>query len=249
MAASLLVFTPHPDDETYSFGGTLALAARCGAHIKLICASRGERGERHDGVPADVTTLGAAREAELRAACELLGVADVEVWGLPDGDLAGNQDFGTSMVAEAIDAARPDAVMTLGADGAYGHPDHVAVHRWVSAALQRRPGVAGLYASFRPGQLQPQYERCLVSGVLGEPPGLALADLGDVLADYEVGIGHVRATKLAAIAAHRSQLPDGDPHTLFPADAVSELLNVERFMDADDGPTPAVAGLIAGFSC
>ena len=148
---------------------------------------------------------------------------------------------------EASCKAKPDLVMTLGADGAYGHPDHIAVHRWVSAVLTERPDVAGLYASFRPGAMLGQYELCVTSGVLGSPPILEPAELGEPLAQYEVGTGHVRETKLAAIAAHRSQLAGGDPRNLFPEGIVDGLLNVERFMDAGEQPTTQTARLFAGF--
>ncbi len=243
---TLLAVIPHPDDESYSFAATMAAAALSGWDCRVVCASAGGAGKRYDGLPFHRPPLAEKRVQELGASCELLGAAPPECWGLVDGGLRTGVSH-SARVAKAIVACAPQVVLTLGADGAYGHPDHIAVHRWVSAVLTERPDVAGLYASFRPGAMLGQYELCVTSGVLGSPPILEPAELGEPLAQYEVGTGHVRETKLAAIAAHRSQLAGGDPRNLFPEGIVDGLLNVERFMDAGEQPTTQTARLFAGF--
>ena len=248
MSPRILVIVPHPDDEAYSFGGTIRLAAASGAHIEAICVSRGELGERHDRATAGPESLGEIREAEFRVSCAILGVAEATVWGLPDGGLSNVGKRGATMIADAIDSSAADLVMALGADGAYGHPDHVAVFHWVRAAVLDRTSVAGLFASFVPGVMLGQYNVCLAAGVLGQPPKVTPKDLGDELAHYEVGTGHVRRLKLDAIAAHRTQLPNAEPRKLFPNGIVDELLNVERFLDAEGTPNATVAQLLAGFS-
>ena len=40
----LLAVLAHPDDETFGLGGTLALYARKGVAVYLVCATRGEQG-------------------------------------------------------------------------------------------------------------------------------------------------------------------------------------------------------------
>ena len=52
----------HPDDETFSVGGTLARAISLGWHVTAICATRGEVGEIAPGTNATPETLGAVRE-------------------------------------------------------------------------------------------------------------------------------------------------------------------------------------------
>ena len=42
---NLLAIFAHPDDESFSCGGTLAKAAAAGHNVHLICATRGEEGE------------------------------------------------------------------------------------------------------------------------------------------------------------------------------------------------------------
>ena len=42
---TILSVLAHPDDESFGMGGTLALYAKRGVSVHLICATRGEVGE------------------------------------------------------------------------------------------------------------------------------------------------------------------------------------------------------------
>ncbi|HEY5477471.1 MAG TPA: PIG-L family deacetylase, partial [Tepidiformaceae bacterium] len=57
----LLAIIPHPDDEAYSFGGTIALATLAGWKCLVVCCSSGEAGELNGG-PPNPATLGPLRE-------------------------------------------------------------------------------------------------------------------------------------------------------------------------------------------
>lgn len=243
----LVAFIPHPDDESYSFGGTIALAARAGWDCKVFCASSGERGKRHDGGATDPESVAAAREAELVASCEVLGAKPPAFWHVPDGKLSAVPN-GESFVRAAIVAFRPDIVLTLGSDGAYGHPDHTALHRWVlegwSAGPEPRPAL--LLPVFPKGLFVPQWEKC--RHMLGDPPDPPLSAIGSDDWHYEVPIAGAREQKLASIAAHRSQLPGGDPEAIFPLGIVAELMEVERFEDARGAVQPGLVELLAGLA-
>lgn len=236
MPVTVLAVVPHPDDESYGFAGFLALAARAGWRCVVLCVSSGERGERYDGIPAGSFSLGEVREAELRRSCEVLGIDAPRLWGMPDGCLDAGDSSAIARLGALLDDLRPDIVLSLGPDGAYGHPDHLAVYAWVVEATRDR-GAATLFVAFPPGLFAPQYQRCVASGIMGDPPLVPEAGLGVELADYEVGIAGVRETKLASIAAHRTQLPGGDPEALFPPGIVPALLFVERFADARGAPS------------
>lgn len=242
-----LAFIPHPDDESYSFGGALALAARAGWECHVVCASSGERGKRHDGGTATQDAIGLTREAELGESCRVLGIHPPRFWRLPDGALR-EQPSGPGLAAEAISRVQPELVITLGPDGAYGHPDHIALHRWVTAAWQSagaaRPHL--LYAAFPPGLFIPQYHKCI--GMMGDPPAPQESAIGAAPWHYTVPTRQLRRTKLASIGAHRSQLPGGDPEALFPPGIVAALLDVEHFSDATGREQPAVTALLAGLS-
>jgi N-acetyl-1-D-myo-inositol-2-amino-2-deoxy-alpha-D-glucopyranoside deacetylase len=239
----LLAFIPHPDDESYSFGGTVALAARAGWECFIECASYGERGKRHDAGVATPDHVAEAREAELQASCLVLGAQPPCFWGLPDGELRlhrGEQ----RRIAAAITRIRPDLVLTLGPDGAYGHPDHVALCRWVTEARASlaEPGPPLLYAAFPRGLFLPQYEKCI--GMMGDPPSPPPEAIGTGDRHYTVDIRSVRETKLASIRAHRSQLPGGDPGALFPPGIVAVLVEDEWFTDASGKADPNVEHLL-----
>jgi LmbE family N-acetylglucosaminyl deacetylase len=44
----LLAILAHPDDETFRCGGMLALLARRGVRVWVLCATRGEAGDCGD---------------------------------------------------------------------------------------------------------------------------------------------------------------------------------------------------------
>ena len=64
-----LAITAHPDDETGSFGGTLALYAARGVAIEVVCATRGEAG-RNRGSARTREELAEMRSREFLQACE-----------------------------------------------------------------------------------------------------------------------------------------------------------------------------------
>jgi LmbE family N-acetylglucosaminyl deacetylase len=135
-ARRLLGVFAHPDDEVFCAGGTMARAAEAGAEVMIISATRGEQGQIRDPAAATRLTLGAVRERELRAAAAELGVQHVQVLAYPDGTLPHHR----SALGAAIEAITrrfdPDTIITFGADGGYGHPDHVAISETATMAFR-----------------------------------------------------------------------------------------------------------------
>ena len=135
----LMCVLAHPDDESLGTGGTLAKYAAEGVETYLITATRGERGRFGEGGERpDPDIVGKTREAELLAAAKELGLGEVTVLGYPDGGL---DTIDPSVAQEAIAGhlrrVRPDVVITFGPEGAYGHPDHVAISQLTTAAVLR----------------------------------------------------------------------------------------------------------------
>jgi len=137
----LMAVLAHPDDESLGVGGTLAKYASQGVEVFLLTATRGDGGryrglrsddERHPGRQA----LGTIRETELRAAAGELGVREVTLLDYPDQHLD-DADHGEAVarIAAHLRRIRPDVVITFGPDGAYGHPDHVAISQFTTAAI------------------------------------------------------------------------------------------------------------------
>jgi LmbE family N-acetylglucosaminyl deacetylase len=134
-----MVVAAHPDDETLGFGGVLARYASEGVETFLVTATRGQRGRYqthrfgdpgHPGGEA----LGRIRERELHAAAAALGIAHVRVLDYEDQLLDRAGDAVAAIAAE-IRAARPHVVLTFAPDGAYGHPDHIAICQFTTAAV------------------------------------------------------------------------------------------------------------------
>ena len=133
----LLAIFPHPDDESLGLGSTLARYSAEGVETYLICATRGERGwYESEGPDPGFESVARIREAELRCAAEQLGLHEVCFLDYIDGDVdqAEPQEIIGKMVAH-IRRIKPEVVVTFSPDGAYGHPDHIALSQFANAAL------------------------------------------------------------------------------------------------------------------
>jgi len=121
----------HPDDEAYLCAGIMALAAAAGSRVVCVTATRGEAGD-----PArSHQEMARIREAELAACLEILGVREHHWLGYVDGTCAqADPGEAAGRIADILAEVRPDTVLTFGPEGLTGHPDHMAVSRWVGAA-------------------------------------------------------------------------------------------------------------------
>jgi LmbE family N-acetylglucosaminyl deacetylase len=125
----------HPDDESFCAGGTLAKYAASGAEIMVVSATRGDAGQIRDARAATRRTLGQVRERELRLACERLGIQHAVCLDYGDGTLKDVEpEILTRDVTRIMRQFKPDAVITFGPDGGYGHPDHIAIGAATTAA-------------------------------------------------------------------------------------------------------------------
>src|SRR5580765_5998161 len=136
----LMAVLAHPDDESLGFGGVLARYAAEGVEVTVVTATRGERGryrgERDGPLHPGPEGLGRIREAELRAATRVLGVREPILLGYPDGALdQADPGEAISRIAGHLRSVRPDVVLTFAPDGAYGHPDHIAISQLTGAAI------------------------------------------------------------------------------------------------------------------
>jgi LmbE family N-acetylglucosaminyl deacetylase len=139
MDLRLLAITAHPDDETLGFGGTLARYAAEGVSVYVLAATRGQSGRYGDGSEhPGPEQLGRIREAELRAAAAELGVREVSLLDYMDGSLdSADPAAATGTIAGHIRRIRPHVVITFAPDGSYGHPDHIAISQFATAAIVR----------------------------------------------------------------------------------------------------------------
>lgn len=138
----------HPDDESLGNGGVLAKYAAEGIEIYLVTATRGERGWFGDMCDyPGLEALGKRRQAELLAAASVLGIRQVEFLDYFDGDLdQAPAAEAVAKIAGHLRRLKPDVVVTFGPDGAYGHPDHIAIGQFTTAAIVEACSSSSLYS-------------------------------------------------------------------------------------------------------
>jgi LmbE family N-acetylglucosaminyl deacetylase len=139
-ALRFLAVLAHPDDETLGLGGVFAKYAAEGVGTHLVTATRGDRG-RYRGIKdgpdhPGSERLATMREAELRQAARVLGIRSVDQLGYGDGRLDEvDPKEAIARIATSIRSIRPHVIATFPHDGAYGHPDHIAISQLTTAAI------------------------------------------------------------------------------------------------------------------
>lgn len=191
----ILCFFAHPDDETFGPGGSLALWASRGAHIKIISVTSGDAGQNATSSPT-----GQVRVQELRSAAKILGVRQVTIWNYPDGRLT-NADLPalSRKFARQIKSFRPDTIITYNFNGVSGHLDHIAVSSAATKAFLDTHIARRLfyYSTSRHNSNQ------MGGYFIYFPPGLT-PDQADLVVDTS----SVWDIKVQAMRQHQSQIAD-----------------------------------------
>jgi len=193
-----LVIFSHPDDAEFGAAATIAHLTAAGARVDYVVTTDGGKGT--DDPTVTSAQLTATREAEQRAAADLLGVSEIVHLGYPDGYLTPSLDLRRDIVRQ-IRRFRPDVVIAQNParrqDGNpfVGHPDHLATGEATLAAGYPAARDRLNFPELLEEGLEPwKVRQVLVTGV--ERPNLFL----DVSATFELG--------LQAIFAHVSQIAD-----------------------------------------
>jgi len=145
-----MVVLAHPDDESFGFGGTLALYARKGCDTYCLCATRGEAGTVDPHWLEKDLAIADLRTQEFVRAAKILGLREFFFLGYRDSGMPGMQDNFHPMalinhdvdevagqVVRFIRRIRPHVVLTFDSIGGYKHPDHVHIHRAVVLAFEK----------------------------------------------------------------------------------------------------------------
>jgi LmbE family N-acetylglucosaminyl deacetylase len=194
---TLLAVLAHPDDEARIIGGTLAKYAAQGVSTSILCATRGERGSRGDPPLCSPEELPAVRERELRESCAILGVRSLRLLEYRDGELP-DAEPGRIIgeIFQAFEDWKPQVVITFGPEGRTGHPDHIAIHHFVTEAFRRARGPATpakLYSMAFPQSIR----EVITPRFPGQP---------DEIITVTVDVSPWLDVKRRAIAAHQTQV-------------------------------------------
>jgi LmbE family N-acetylglucosaminyl deacetylase len=214
-AKTILIFTPHPDDDTFCCAGTLSLLAKNKNQIRIVIYTNDDKGSYDLEMTSE--RLARIRKAEEEEACRIIGIPKENIIWLQyhDGMLeyANTRDL-VEQVAGLIRKFRPEVVMSIDPGSDYVRW-HKTDHRM--AAMNTIDAVrAAEWHLYFPNQrlhegLQPwKVPREFFFYVTGKD------------ANYWVNIDSVVETKLNAAAAHVSQFepairryrPDWEPDQL-----------------------------------
>jgi 4-oxalomesaconate hydratase len=148
-----LVITAHPGDFVWRAGGAVALHAKMGYRVKIVCMSFGERGEsqfawKEPGATLESVKAGRKDEAERAAA--LLG-AEIEFFDCGDYPLKLNEQHFDRMV-DIYRELNPAFVLTHALEDPYNFDHPNAAHfaqetRVVAQAMGHKPGAKYKYSA------------------------------------------------------------------------------------------------------
>ncbi|HSR29564.1 MAG TPA: PIG-L family deacetylase [Anaerolineae bacterium] len=265
---TLMAVFAHPDDESFGTGGTLArYSADPNVRVVLICATRGEAGEISDPELATPERLGEVREEELRCACKGLGIDALFFLDYRDSGMAGtpeNRSPGALIMADSNEAVgkivahirreRPEVVVTFDKNGGYGHPDHIAIHHYTTAAFSAAADptqyLEQVEAGLEPHQSQKLYytaipHRFFVAVVekmqeMGKEISQRYLErldgpwgLPDEACTTDINVQDCWDTKQKAVRCHASQLNADSIFAALPPEIMRELQAWECFQLAE----------------
>ena len=139
---AVMVFAPHPDDETLGCGGTVVKLRRAGVDVHIVFMTDGRHSHGARIAPRELAAL---RAQEAQAAVAELGVDAERVVCLAweDGRLTDHQADAQAQVVALLAAHRPAAVFVPFRHD--GPADHAATWRVVRGALQTHGHTVDVY--------------------------------------------------------------------------------------------------------
>lgn len=121
--AKIMVLSPHPDDDVFGMGGTIAKHTKAGDEVSVLYFCDGSKGTP-EGI-RDSSLIG-KRKNEAERAAKILGVKELIFWGYKDGSLGANATS-TKALKSLILENKPDIVYLPSISD--NHPDHLATNK------------------------------------------------------------------------------------------------------------------------
>jgi LmbE family N-acetylglucosaminyl deacetylase len=142
-----LVFSPHPDDESFGMGGSLLLAREAGIDVDIVFMTDGSEGEETHA--ADVART---REREALNACEFLKVRQCYFWREKDRELRFSETLSRKVVQTVASLASRSIFVPSCLEL---HPDHRATSTIVWDGLQKIPALSATVFTYDIGTQGP----------------------------------------------------------------------------------------------
>ena len=140
MNKRIIIFAPHPDDETLGCGGTIAKRVSEGYEVLIVILTDGRYSFlKMLGIDSNPTPeeLKEIREKEIKNATKILGVPERNLFFLNfiDGMLKNNMDRAEEKIIKILSKNRPvEVYYPYKKDG---HPDHRAANQIVKKSLKK----------------------------------------------------------------------------------------------------------------
>lgn len=154
MKKRIVVFAPHPDDETFGCGGTIAKKIKEGYEVIIVLVTDGRYAfSKLLGIESDPTPiqLKEIRKEEVKRATKILGVKEKNLFFLDfeDGSLYKHEKELQEKIIEILKKTNPvEVYFPYEKDS---HPDHRAVNRVVRDSI-RRLGLKTMKYKYSVGQ-------------------------------------------------------------------------------------------------
>ena len=237
----------HPDDESITTGGTIAILVERGSQVTVVTCTRGELGEVIPvdllGLQGDGPRLSEVRTEELAAAMAALGVVDHRFLGDPGARWVEREPrrYTDSGMRWGPDGAGPTESLS---EDAFCAADFGEVAADLATVIDRvKPDAVVSYDS-NGGYGHPDHVRAHTAArhaaeVMGVP--FWVIDTDAASSALRVDISTVLDRKTAALAAHRTQI-------VVEGDRFSLSSGASRLIDSVEGYTrlPTVApGVVA----
>ena len=192
--ASALVVFAHPDDAEFMCGGTVAAWANEGTEVHYCVVTDGSAGNNDPGETRD--TIRPVREAEQRAAAEVLGVKSITFLGFVDGELEVNLETRRA-ITRVVRRIRPEVLVAPDPSRLW------SANRYINHWDHKQAGTLALCAVMPDAPSRPQFSELLDEGL--EPYEIPNLWLSSDDADTYVDITKTLETKIASLEAHVSQ--------------------------------------------
>lgn len=200
----IAVIFPHPDDAEFLCAGAVARWVAEGHQVTYVLLTSGDKGSADGNLTTE--QLIATREAEQRAACAVLGVADVHFLRREDAMLVNDINLRRELT-RVIRRLQPDVVVTFdptvrwAGKNYFNHPDHrvtgdVTLDAIYPAARDRRTFPELIAEGLEPHKVTEVY----------------LAATNDP--DCFIDISDFLDKKFEALRAHASQIGDWNPEEM-----------------------------------
>jgi LmbE family N-acetylglucosaminyl deacetylase len=192
----------HPDDQEFSIAGTLARWAKAGCEITSVVITSGDSGSNDPANGAEYKAkLAEIREAEQRAANDVLGIKETIFLHYPDGELEPTLQLRRELTRQ-IRRFKPDTVVTGDPETFFygseyvNHPDHRAAARAACEAVFPSAGTRLIFTDLLDEGLEPHNVKRLYVHGNAQP-------------DTWVDISETMDTKIEALRKHVSQIGTG----------------------------------------